>query len=226
MPGAIFFQSGVALRLPPQSKISHFETWVVLNSGSPLIRFKDEDDLNSISLFQQPMGDEHQGDAGQRHPQGADDKNGSGGQCQPAEERQHNPLSPAVNQVTAGNRAPNARRPEIMLVEQIHPSTLWRNPLLLASFSRIMFLTKIKVPLLDSCSPGSAAVPAASGCEQALLRNTPARRQSLHGFDPTSQRSQVGAASQSPAIFPQRAYWHQSGVVLNLCCEPVLQAEP
>jgi hypothetical protein len=53
-------------------------------------------------------------------------------------------LPPAVNHVTTGDRAPNARCPEIMLVEQIHASTIWRNPLLLASVSRILFLTKSK----------------------------------------------------------------------------------
>ncbi|MGB7748041.1 MAG: DUF6166 domain-containing protein [Verrucomicrobiia bacterium] len=42
-----------------------------------------------------------------------------------------------------------------------------------------------------SRDPGSAAVPAASEWEHASLRNASARRQSLRGFDPTSQRFQA-----------------------------------
>ena len=81
------------------------------------------------------MGDEHQRNTGQRHPQRADDEKRGCGHGQPAEERQQSPLPPPVNHVAAGNRAPDARRPEVMLVEQIHASIIWRNPPPLASFS-------------------------------------------------------------------------------------------
>ena len=81
------------------------------------------------------MGDEYEGNAGQRHPQGTDNENGGGGDCQSAEERQQSPLPPAVDAIAAGNRAPDARRPEVMFVEQIHASTIWRNLPSLASFS-------------------------------------------------------------------------------------------
>ena len=70
------------------------------------------------------MGDEHQGNAGQRHPQCADDENRGGGDGQTAEERQQSPLPPAIDAIAAGNRAPDARRPEIMFIEQIHASTI------------------------------------------------------------------------------------------------------
>jgi hypothetical protein len=134
-------------------------------------------------------------------------------------------LPPAVNHITAGNRAPDARRPEIMFIEQIHASTIWRNLPPLASFSgdgRGKF-----------CSGGHLCLPyPAASCR--LGRNT----EPSHDLASTSDHPAGSRAMRQPGWmplwgqfplqnpFPQRASWLWSGVVVNLCREPVLQGQP
>ncbi len=93
----------------------------------------------SIPLFHQPPDGEHDGETSQRHEQRTDDEKGRGGHYQSAEKWKQGLLPPAIDHVTTGDGAPDARRPEIMLIEpimlieQIHCCSICRNLIQLTS---------------------------------------------------------------------------------------------
>ena len=81
---------------------------------------------SSIPLFDQPVNGHHRGDAEKRHWNGGEET-GRGHDCA-ADERNGRALSPAVDHVTAGNRAPDARRPQVFLIQQIHAAHSMQQP--------------------------------------------------------------------------------------------------
>ena len=93
----------------------------------------------SIPLFHQPPNGEHDGETSQRHEQRTDDEKGRGGHYQSAEKGKQRLLPPAIDHVTTGDGAPDARRPKIMLIEpimlieQIHCCSICRNLIQLTS---------------------------------------------------------------------------------------------
>jgi len=93
----------------------------------------------SIPLFHQPPNGEHDGETSQGHEQRADDKKRRGGHYQAAEKWNQSLLPPAIDHVTTSDGAPDARRPEIMLIEpiilieQIHCCSICCNLMRLAS---------------------------------------------------------------------------------------------